>query len=111
MMKEERMAPKRKPLSECGPSAIFYRKNKAARKKKAATDKKVNSRPEQRRKRVELVQERRKRGIYGKGGNDIAHTKNGLRSKSVKANRGSKSDSAGDKRARGGYKNRKKKKK
>lgn len=37
----------------------------------------------------------------GKGGKDLAHTKNGLRLKSVKANRGSKSDTQGDKNARG----------
>jgi hypothetical protein len=69
--------------------------------KKAATDKKINARPAQRKKRAELVKERRKRGIYGKGGKDLAHTKKGIVKKSVKANRGSKSDTAGDKRARG----------
>jgi len=74
---------------------------KAARAKKAATDKKINARPEQKAKRRELARERRKRGIMGKGGKDLSHTKNGLRLKSVKANRGSRSDSSGDKRARG----------
>ena len=104
------MAGKKLPYNKLCASAKYYRRNKAARTKKAATDKRINARSDQKRKRVQLVKERRKRGVYGKGGNDIAHTKNGLRSKSVKANRGSKSDSAGDVRARGGYKNRKKKK-
>lgn len=37
----------------------------------------------------------------GAGGKDLAHTKNGLRLKSVKANRGSASDTKGDVKARG----------
>ena len=43
--------------------------------------------------------------IYGKTsrkGKDASHTKSGIVYKSVKANRGSRSDSAGDRRARGG---------
>ena len=82
-------------------SARYYAKNPKSRAKKAATDKKINARPEQKAKRRELARERRKRGIMGKGGKDLSHTKSGLRLKSVKANRGSRSDSAGDKRARG----------
>ena len=82
-------------------SARYYANNPRAKKKKAATDKKINARPEQKAKRRELARERRKRGIMGKGGKDLSHTKNGLRLKSVKANRGSRSDSSGDKRARG----------
>lgn len=82
-------------------SAKYYANNPKARKKKAATDKKINARPEQKAKRRELARERRKRGIMGKGGKDLSHTKNGLRLKSVNANRGSRSDSSGDKRARG----------
>ena len=38
----------------------------------------------------------------GKGGGDLSHTSNGLVRKSVKANRGSKSDTKGDVKARGG---------
>ena len=71
---------------------------KAVKKKK---DSEVNSRPEQKEKRAELRRERRKRGIDGKGGGDIAHTESGLKRKSKSANRGSKTDSAGDRRARG----------
>ena len=37
----------------------------------------INRRPEERRRRVKLIQARRKKGIYGKGGPDVGHTKNG----------------------------------
>lgn len=82
-------------------SAKYYAANPEAKKKKAAYDKKFNTKPSQRKKRSELVQERRKRGIYGKGGYDLAHTKDGLKKKSMKANRGSKTDTKNDARARG----------
>lgn len=95
------MASPKKKYSELSRSAKYYRDNPEARKKKAATDKKINARPEQKKKRAELVKERRKRGIHGKGGGDLAHTSKGLVRKSQKANRGSKGDTAGDKRARG----------
>lgn len=55
------------PLSK---SAKYYRKNPAARKKKAATDKKINARPEQIKKRVEsnrAVRKRKKSGKSTKG--------------------------------------------
>ena len=58
-------------------SAKYYRGNPEARRKKAATDKKVNARPEQRKKRSELSQWRREQGIDGKGGPDGSHTKDG----------------------------------
>lgn len=51
-------------------SAKYYAKNPAARKKKAATDKKINARPEQVKKRVESnakVRERKKAGKSTKG--------------------------------------------
>lgn len=85
-------------------SAKYYASNPESRKKKAEYDKKFNRKKEQREKRSELVTERRKRGIYGKGGDDLAHTKKGLKLKSPSKNRGSKTDSAGDRRARGGKK-------
>jgi hypothetical protein len=48
-----------------------------------------NTKPEQRKKRVELKQARRDRGIDGKGGKDLSHTKSGkLVRESVSANRG-----------------------
>jgi len=76
-----------------GKSTSYYQKNSAARKKKAATDKKINSRPGQRKKRVELVKARRKKGIYGKGGGDLHHSKKGLVRESVSKNRGRKEKS------------------
>lgn len=82
-------------------SAKYYRENPEARAKKAQTDKEINARPEQRKKRSKLVRARRKRGIYGKGGDDVSHTKNGLVMKTPSANRGSKIDTQGDKNARG----------
>ena len=90
-------------------SAKYYAKNPKARKRKAATDKKVNARPDQIKKRVECNKARRKAKKSGKDikGKDAAHTKNGIRFKKSSTNRGSKSDSAGDRRSRGGKKKRK----
>ena len=85
-------------------SAEYYRENKDSYKKKLAAQKEINKRPEERKRRSELVQERRDRGIYGKGGKDVAHTKNGTRLKDPSTNRGSKTDMPGDRRARGGKK-------
>ncbi len=58
-------------------SAQYYRDNPEARKKKDEYNKKFNRKEEQREKRSELVQERRERGVYGKGGKDMSHTKDG----------------------------------
>lgn len=85
-------------------TAKYYSENPEARKVKLAYQKEYNKKPEQRKKRAELVQARRDRGIYGEGGDDLAHTKNGLVKKNPSKNRGSKSDMPGDKRARGGKK-------
>ena len=75
------------------------------RKKKAKKDKEINARPEQKAKRRELGRKNyetdKKKGKSWRKGKDCSHTKNGLRYKSVKANRGSKSDTKGDKNARG----------
>lgn len=56
-------------------SAKYYAKNPAARKKKAATDKKINARPEQVKKRVEANRARRKAKASGKNikGKDYDH--------------------------------------
>lgn len=69
------MAPR--PTSKPKATARFYRSNAAARAKKAKTDKKINSRPDQMEKRRELAKERRKRGMMGNGGSDLSHTKSG----------------------------------
>lgn len=84
-------------------SAKYYASNPVARKKKAATDKKINSRPEQVKKRVEANKARRRAKAAGKNieGKDASHTKKGIVFKKSSVNRGSKSDSAGDRRARG----------
>ena len=53
-----------------GTSTNYYRKNAAARKKKAATDKKINARPAQKKKRAESnakVRARKKAGKSTKG--------------------------------------------
>lgn len=93
-----------------GSSTEYYRKNAAARKKKAATDKKINARPAQVKKRVEANAARRKAKAAGKNikGKDASHTKKGIVFKNSSKNRGSKGDSSGDKNARGGGKRKKK---
>jgi hypothetical protein len=73
---------------------------------KRKRDKKINERPEQVKKRTECNKKRSK--LKSKGvdvrGKDVSHTSQGLKLKSVKANRGNKTDSKGDKKARGGKK-------
>lgn len=86
-------------------TAKFYATHPEARAKKAAYDKKNDARPERRARRAELVKINRDKGTYGNGdGKDWSHTKNGVVLKKASVNRGSKSDSAGDRRARGGKK-------
>ena len=91
-----------------GRSTEYYRKNKAARAKKAATDKKINARPEQKKKRRELAKKRYHDKKKGKNieGKDYDHGSG--RYVSPSKNRGKKSGTAGDKRARGGGKRNKK---
>jgi len=71
------MAPPKKPYSQLSESAKWYRKNKEGRKKKAATDKRVNARPEQRAKRSELTTKNRaydkKHGKTKRKGKDYDH--------------------------------------
>ena len=90
-------------MSKLSKSALYYRKNATARKKKAEYDTKLNSKKSQVKKRVEANRARRKAKAAGKDvrGKDASHTKNGIVFKDSSKNRGSKSDSAGDKRARG----------
>lgn len=75
-----------------GKSAKYYAKNPAARKKKAATDKKINARPAQKKKRAEANKKRaqaRKRGQNIKG-RDYDHATN--RFVKSKTNRGRKGE-------------------
>ena len=58
-------------------SAEYYANNPEAAEKKRKYQAERNKDPEQVAYRVELKRERRKRGLYGKGGNDISHTKGG----------------------------------
>lgn len=58
-------------------SARYYRDNPDARAKKAKTDTAFNEKSNQRAKRSELAQARRERGLMGKGGPDLSHTKEG----------------------------------
>ena len=53
-----------------GTSTEYYRKNAAARKKKAATDKKINAKPAQVKKRVESNAARRKAKAKGQNINN-----------------------------------------
>lgn len=83
----------------------YYKTHPRARKKKAAYDKKFGRKPEQRKKRAELVKHNREHDKkYGKAtraGKDASHTKRGIVYKKSSVNRGSNSDMAGDRRSRG----------
>ena len=89
-------------------TAEYYHTHPKARKKKAEYDKEYNRKPEQRKKRGELTQINREHDKkYGKAsreGKDASHTSHGIVYKKSSVNRGSKSDTAGDRRARGGKK-------
>lgn len=88
-----------------GKSTAYYKANPESKAKKDAYNKEFNRKPEQRAKRAELVKVNRERGTYGNGdGMDASHTKKGIVMKKASVNRGSKTDSSGDKRARGGKK-------
>lgn len=88
-----------------GRTAKFYHTHPEARKKKAEYDKKFNKKEEQVEKRAELKKKNREHDKkYGKAsrkGKDLSHTSHGLVYKDISVNRGSKTDSAGDRRARG----------
>lgn len=72
-------------------SAQYYAKNPKARKKKNAYNKQYHSSPSRKKYRRELAKARRDRGIMGKGGGDLHHTKGGkLVRRSVSKNRGDK---------------------
>ena len=86
-------------------SAEYYRTHPAAREGKAAYDTKFESSPAQKAKRRELARHNavhdKKYGSASRKGMDASHTKSGIRYKSSSVNRGSKTDMAGDRRARG----------
>ncbi len=75
-----------------GESTKYYQENPEARKKKAKTDKKINARPEQIKKRVEANKARRKAKANGKNvsGKDYDHAVGGFVKTST--NRGRKGE-------------------
>lgn len=60
-----------------GSTSDYYKSHPEARKKRVAQQAAINRRPEERKRRSELNQERRRRGVYGKGGPDMSHTTSG----------------------------------
>ena len=86
-------------------SAEYYRTHPAARERKAAYDTKFESSPVQKAKRRELARHNaehdKKYGSASRRGMDASHTMAGIRYKPSSVNRGSKTDMAGDRRARG----------
>lgn len=60
-----------------GKSAKYYAANPEAAAKKAAYQRKLNKKPSVKNASEERWSERRRRGIAGKGGMDLSHTKNG----------------------------------
>ena len=79
------MAPQKS--SNPGRTARFYRKNKDSYRKKLAAQTKTNGSENQKAYRRELAAERRKRGVMGKGGNDMCHERGKLRPCNAKRNR------------------------
>lgn len=86
-------------------TAEYYRTHPKAREKKKKYDTEFEKKPEQVKKRSELKRKNeehdRKYGKESRNGKDLSHTSHGLVYKDKSVNRGSKSDTAGDKRARG----------
>jgi hypothetical protein len=83
------MAEKKKKRS----TADFYKTHPEAYRKKLEYDRKRNARPDRKRYRAELAAERRARGVMGRGGPDVSHTKGG----------GFKLENASKNRARNGH--------
>ena len=90
-------------------TAQYYATHPEARAKKAKYDKEHNRKPENRKKRSELVKINREKGTYGNGdGKDFDHAKGKMVDASTNRGRGS-DGTAGDKKARGKKVKRKKK--
>ena len=83
-------------------TAKYYASHPKAKAKKDAYNAEYNKKPAAVKRRVENNKANRKAGTAGNHDKlDAAHTKRGTVMKPQSANRGSKSDSAGDRRARG----------
>jgi hypothetical protein len=85
-------------------SAKYYANNPEARKKKLAYDKEFQKAPDQVKKRVALNKYNKDHGSKGDGLDAFHKGGKIVGTKKASANRGSKSDSPGDKRARGSKK-------
>lgn len=85
-------------------SAKYYQDNPDAKKKKDAYNTEYHSTPSRKKYRAALQALNRDKGTHGNGDGLDAYHKNGKIAgfKSQSKNRGSKTDSTGDKRARGG---------
>lgn len=87
-------------------TTVYYRTHPKARKKHQEYQAEYNKKPEQVEKRVECITHNREHDKkYGKAsrkGKDASHTNHGIVYKKSSVNRGSKTDQAGDRRARGG---------
>ena len=83
-------------------TAKYYAKNPKARKKKAATDKKINARPEQKTKRAELGRKNyandKKNGSSSRKGKDYDHAVGRYVKSSTNRGRSEKSRLKGSKR-------------
>lgn len=86
-------------------SAEYYRTNTAAKERKKKYDTRFESSPAQKAKRRELARHNaahdKKYGAASRNGMDASHNKSGIRYKPSSVNRGSKTDMAGDRMARG----------
>jgi len=83
-------------------TAKFYRDNPEARKKHRDYQAKYNKTSKAVKKRVEDNRQNRRLGTYGNGdGLDVSHKKGRVVLEKASINRGSKSNTAGDKRSRG----------
>tara|TARA_R110002096_G_scaffold130162_10_gene279267 strand:- start:1321 stop:1632 length:312 start_codon:yes stop_codon:yes gene_type:complete len=84
-------------------SALYYQNNPESRAKKQSYDSSNNKKKSSVLYRTSLNKANRENPNSKIGdGKDSSHTSSGLKLKTQKANRGSKTDSAGDRRARGG---------
>ena len=71
-----------------GRTSKYYKENPEAAAKHRSYMRKYNQQPEKVKYRSELNKERRKRGIYGKGGGDLSHQRNGsLKIETARRNR------------------------
>lgn len=101
------MAPKKKPKASLSKSAKYYREHPEARRKKAATDKKINAKPEQKKKRRESGRKRTAAKAAGKSvkGKDYDHKQNKFISSSKNRGQAEKSRVKGSTRKSTGRKN------